>query len=142
MLDIARTVVLLIALVQAVRHRFVLGIAFGLVLAAGFAVVAAASYVALSHHTVNGEYGFAFVYIGPTMLPFGGREWLPVVVQLAFAAVSAVPVVAALRTPSSPVATPFLVVFLPNAMLAVLTGLATFLLWRQEVSFPEYWGNP
>ena len=142
MLDIARIVVLLIALVQAVRHRYVLGIAFGVLLAAGFVVVAAASYVALSQHTVNGEYGFAFVYIGPTMLPFGRREWLPVVVQLAFAAVSAVPAVAALRAPSSPVAPPFLVVFLPNAMLAVLAGLGAFLLWRQEVSFPEYWANP
>jgi hypothetical protein len=120
----------------------VLGIAFGVVLAAGFAVVAAASYVALSRHTVNGEYGLAFVYVGPTMVPYGGRDGLPAFVQLAFAAVSAVPAVAALRSPSNPVANPFLVVFVPNAMLAVLTALAAFLLWRQVASFPEYWENP
>jgi hypothetical protein len=142
MLDIARAVVLLVALVQAVRHRFVLGIAFGVVLAAAFAVVGAAAYLALARHSVDGEYGFAFVYVGPTMLPYGGRPWLPAVVQFAFAALSAVPAITALRSPSSPVATPFLVVFLPNAMLSVLTALAAFLLWRQMAAFPEYWENP
>lgn len=75
------------------------------------------------------------------MLPLGHRDWLPTVVQCAFAAASAVPAVRALRTPASPVVTPFLVVFVPNAMLAVLTALGAFLLWRQQVSVPEYWQN-
>jgi hypothetical protein len=141
MLDIARAVVLVLAIVQAIRHRFVVGIVFGIVLSAGFAVVVVASYVALANHTVSGEYGFAFVYIGPTALPFGQRDWLPVVVQCALAATSGVPALTALRTPSSPFATPFLGVFVASAMLAVLTTLGAFLLWHQKPGFPEYWQN-
>jgi hypothetical protein len=142
MLDIVRVIVLLAAIVQAIRHRFVLRIVFGIVMLGGFAVLAVATYFALSHHAIGGEYGFAFVYVGPSMLPFGQRDWLPTVVQCVLAALSAVPAVSALRSPLSPVATPFLVVFVPNAMLAVLTALATFLLWHQKVSFPQYWQNP
>jgi hypothetical protein len=52
---------------------------------------------------------------------------------------AAVPAVRLLREPTSPATTPFLVVFVPNAMLAVIATLAAFLLWHQEVSFPEYW---
>jgi len=142
MLDIARAVVLLAALVQAVRHRFSVGVAFAAVLAVGMGLVTWAAYVALSRHEVNGEYGLAFVYVGPTMVPLGGREWLPTVVQMALAAIAAVPALVALRSPSSPVATPFLAVFVPNAMLAVLAGLAAFLMWRQKAVLPEYWENP
>ena len=91
---------------------------------------------------MNGEYGLGFVYLGPTAVPFGGREWAPPVLQVALAAVSAVPCVAALRTPSSPVANAFILVFAPNAMLAVIAALGALLLWRQEGAFPEYWQNP
>jgi hypothetical protein len=142
MLDIARAVALLYALVKAVRHRFALGVIFGALAALGMALIASEAYVALSRHDVNGEYGFAFVYVGPTMLPLGGRDWLPTVMQLALAAITAVPTIAALRTPSSPVTNPFLVVFLPNAVLAVLASLGAFLMWHQRSMFPEYWENP
>lgn len=83
MLDIGRVVVLLVALVQAIRHRFVVGIVFGVVLATAFAAIGVASSAALTSHTVSGEYGFAFVYIGPTALPYGERDWFSVVVQAA-----------------------------------------------------------
>lgn len=142
MLDIARAVALLYALVQAVRHRFASGALFGALAALGMALIASEAYVALSRHDVNGEYGFAFVYVGPTMLPFGGRDWLPTLMQVALAAVTAIPAIAALRTPSSPVTNPFLVVFLPNAVLAVLASLGAFLMWHQRSMSPEYWENP
>ena len=142
MLDIGRAVVLLLAIIQAIRRRFVVGIVFGAVLAAAFAAIFVASYVALANHTVSGEYGFAFVYIGPTSLPFGQRDWLPVAVQCGLAAVSAVPAWTALRSPSSRAATPFVGVFVASAMLAVLTALGAFLLWHQKLGFPGYWQNP
>lgn len=142
MLDVARACILSYALIQAIRHRFALGVVFGVVAVLGMALVAFEAYGALSRHEVTGEYGFAFVYIGPTMLPLGGREWLPVVMQLALAAVTAVPAIAALRAPSSAVTNPFLAVFLPNAMLAVLATFGAFVMWRQERILPEYWENP
>jgi hypothetical protein len=79
MLDIARAIVLLAAIVQAIRYRFLLGIVFGIVMVGGFTVLAVAAYFALSNHAISGEYGFAFVYVGPSMLPFGERDWLPTV---------------------------------------------------------------
>ena len=106
------------------------------------ALVAVAAHSALARHQVSGEYGFAFVYVGPTMLPLGNREWLPLAVQLGLAAVTAVPAFAVLRAPSSPVTNPFLLVFLPNAMLAVMTGFGAFLMWRQESILEGYWDNP
>jgi hypothetical protein len=142
MLDVARFVVLLVALVKAVRQRFVLGAVCAALAAIGMTLVAVAAHSAVSRHAVDGEYAFAFVYVGPTMLPLGDRSWLPLVEQLALAAVTAVPAVAVLRAPSSPVTNPFLLVFVPNAMLAVLTGFSAFVMWRQESILPGYWDNP
>jgi hypothetical protein len=142
MFDVARTLALLIALVRAVRHRLHCGALFTGLSLSGMALVAYAAWSALMHHDVNGEHGFAFLYIGPTMLPFGGREWLPTVVQFALTFLSAVPAVAALRSPSGETTGAFLVVFVANAMLAVATALGAFLMWRQETVFAEYWQNP
>jgi hypothetical protein len=142
MVDVARVAVLLFALVKAVRHRFVLGAISAAVAAIGMALLAVAVHSAVSRHEVNGEYGFAFVYVGPTMLPLGDRSWQPVVVQVALAVVTAVPAIAVLRSPSSPVTNPFLLVFVPNAMLAVLTCFSAFLMWRQERILPGYYDNP
>jgi hypothetical protein len=142
MLDVARVALLLIALVRAARQRFVLGAICAALAAIAMGLVAVAAHSALSRHEVSGEYGFAFVYVGPTMLPLGNRSWLPLLVQLALTAVTAVPAVAVLRAPSSPVTNPFLLVFLPNALIAVLTSLAAFLMWRQESILAGYWDNP
>jgi hypothetical protein len=142
MLDIARTIVLLVAFVHAVRYRLTLGAIFTGLSLFCMAIFACMAYSALARHNVDGEYGFAFVYIGPTMLPFGGREWLPTIVQFTFVTLSAIPAIVALQSPSSERTGPFLVVFVPNAMLAVLTALSAFLMWRQETVFREYWENP
>jgi hypothetical protein len=142
MLDIARAVVLAIALVRAVRHRFVLGAVCAGLAAIAMGLVAAAAYSALSRHAVNGEYAFAFVYVGPTMLPLGDRAWLPIAVQLALAGVTLIPALAVLRSPSSAVTNPFLLVFVPNAVIAVFTCFSAFLMWRQESILPGYWDNP
>ena len=142
MLDIARAAVLLVALVQAVRQRFVLGAVFAALAAVGMTLVAVTSYSALSRHEVSGEHAFAFVFVGPTMLPLGDRSWQPVAVQLALAALTAAPAIAVLRGPSSPVTQPFILVFVPNAMLAVLAGLAAFLMWRQESILPGLYESP
>jgi hypothetical protein len=142
MLDVARVAVLLFALVQAVRHRFVLGAVCAGLAAIGMTLLTVAAHAAVSRHDVSGEYGFAFVYVGPTMLPFAHRFWQPFVVQLALAAVTAVPAIAVLRSPTGPVTNPFVLAFLPNAMLAVLTGLSTFLTWRQEGILAGYYDNP
>jgi hypothetical protein len=142
MLDLARALVLLYALVQAVRRRFVPGIVFGALAAAGLTFVGVASYLALSRYQVNGEYAFAFVYVGPTMVPLGGHEWVPLAIQLSLAAITSVPALVALRTTSSPSAGPSLLVFVPNAMLAVLASFAAFLMWRQEQVLPGYFDNP
>jgi hypothetical protein len=142
MLDLARLFLLLVALALAIRHRSAIGVLWGLVLLCGYFAVAAAAVVALRHGAIGGEYGFAFVYVGPTMVPYGDRGWLPVAVQCAFALVAAVPAMRLLRTPSAPVTTPFLLVFMPNALLAVLTALGAFLMWHQQSAFPEYWQSP
>ncbi len=142
MLDLARAVALLYALAQAVRHRFATGIVFGGLAVLCMTAVGLAAYLALSRYEVNGEYAFAFVYVGPTMLPLGGRQWMPMVVQLTLAVITAVPAFAVLRTPSSPSANASLMVFVPNAILAVLTSLAGFLMWRQEQVLPGYFDNP
>lgn len=142
MLDVARFAVLLFALIKAVRHRFVLGAACATLAAIGMMLVAAAAQSAVSRHDVNGEYAFAFVYVGPTMLPLGDRSWQPLAVQAALALVTAVPAVAVLRSPSSRVTNPFLLVFVPNAMLAVLTGFGAFLMWRQEHILAGYYDSP
>jgi hypothetical protein len=142
MLDLARVAVLLFALVKAVRQRFFLGVVSAALAAIGMTLLAVAACSALSRHDVNGEYAFAFVYVGPTMLPLGERSWQPVVVQLVLAVVTAVPAVAVLRSPSSPVTNPFLLVFVPNAMLAVLTCFSAFLMWRQERILSGYYDNP
>jgi hypothetical protein len=142
MLDLARVVVLLVAIASAVRHRFIVGVVFGVVLAGVFAGMFCVTYAAMNHGAVSGEYAVALAYVGPTMVPLGSRsfwQWSPAVVQCALALISAVPAMRALREPSHPVTIPFLAVFVPNAMLAVLASLAAFLLWRQENAFPEYW---
>jgi hypothetical protein len=142
MVDLARATVLVVALVYAVRYRFALGVCFGICLACVLGWVFYDTLSAAAQGAVNGEYGPALVYFGPTMVPIGRRsfwQWSPVVVQAGLALLSAVPAARVLRDPSSPVTTPFLLVFVPNAMLAVTTCLASFLLWHQEASFPEYW---
>lgn len=142
MLDIARAVVLLYALVQAIRRRFATGVVFGALAALGLAFVGVSACLALSRHEVNGEYAFAFVYVGPTTLPLGGREWMPLVVEVALAAITAVPALVALRAPSSPSTGPSLLVFVPNAILAVLASFAGVMMWRQEQVLPGYFDNP
>lgn len=142
MLDIARAVVLLYALVQAVRRRFATGIVFGVLAALGLTLVGVAAYHALSRYEVSGDYAFAFVFVGPTMLPLGGREWMPLAVQLALAAITSVPALVALRTPSSAAAGSSLLVFVPNAIFAVLARFTAFMMWRQEQVLPGYFDNP
>jgi hypothetical protein len=142
MLDIARAIILVFAIVRAVQGRFVLGIVFGTLAALAMGAVGYAAFVALARHDVSGEYGFAFVYVGPTMLPLGGRLWFPVAMQLGLTAVTLVPTIYVLRTPASRAANAFLLVFVPNAILAVMSSFGAFLMWRQERAFPEYWENP
>ncbi len=142
MIDIARATVLVVALVYAVRYRFALGICFGACLACTLGWVFYDTLSAAARGAVSGEYGFALVYFGPTMVPMGSRsfwQWSPVVVQTGLALLSAVPAARVLRDDASPVTTPFLLVFLPNAILAVIACFVSFLLWHQEVSFAEYW---
>lgn len=142
MLDFARAVILVLAIVRAIQSRFVLGIVFGALAALAMGIVGVAAYGALARHDVDGEYGLAFVYMGPTMLPLGGRHWLPTVVQLGLTALTLVPTLHVLRTPAGPVTNAFVLVFVPNAMLAVMASLGAFLMWRQQRAFPEYWENP
>jgi hypothetical protein len=142
MIDLARAAVLTFAIVMAVKHRFREGIVLGLALAAAFAASFGVVHADMARGAVSGEYGVALAYIGPTMVPFGPRgisQWSPAFVQCALAALAGFPTLRALREPSNPVATPFLAVFIPNAMLAVLACLAAFLLWHQEALAPEYW---
>ncbi|HEY8087388.1 MAG TPA: hypothetical protein VIF09_06075 [Polyangiaceae bacterium] len=142
MLDLARVVVLFVATAYAVRYRFALGAVAGGILLGALALLFCTTYSAVTHGLVSGEYGFALAYFGPTMVPFSQRsfwQWSPAVVQLGFALVSAIPAAHVLRQPTSPVTTPFLLVFVPSAMFAVIAALAAFLLWHQESSFPEYW---
>ena len=142
MLDLARAAVLAVAIVLAMRHRFVPGMVFGAGLALTLGWVFFDTLLAASRGVVDGEYGPALAYFGPTMVPLGRRsfwQWSPVVVQAILALLAAVPAARVLRDPPSPVTTPFLLVFVPNAMIAVVAALSAFLLWRQETSFPEYW---
>jgi hypothetical protein len=142
MVDLARAIVLAVAIIYAVRYRFTLGVGFGACLACALGWVFYDTLSAAARGAVNGEYGPALAYFGPTMVPFGRRsfwQWSPAVVQAGLALLSAVPAARVLREPTSPVTTPFLLVFVPNAMLAVITCLASFLQWHQEASFPEYW---
>lgn len=142
MIDLARVAVLAVAIVYAVRYRFALGLVFGACLACALGRVFYDTISAAIREVVNGEYGPALVYFGPTMVPVGRRsfwQWSPAIVQAGLAVLSAVPAARVLREPASPVTTPFLLVFVPNAMLAVITCLSSFLLWHQESSFPEYW---
>ena len=144
MLDVARAAVLLVALGCAVRHRFVPGIVVGAGLACALAWIFLSTLTAVGEGIVSGEYGPALVYFGPTMVPLGRRsfwQYSPALVQVAFAALSAIPAMRVLREPPSRVTTPFLLVFIPNAMIAVVACLAAFLLWHQESTFPEYWGD-
>ena len=142
MLDLARAVVLLYALVQAIRRRFVPGIVFDALAALGLTLVAAAAYRALSRYEVSGDYAIAFVYVGPTAVPMGGREWMPLLVQLALTAITAVPALVALRTPSSPSVGPSLLVFVPNAILAVAATFTAFMMWRMNREWPGTFDNP
>jgi hypothetical protein len=131
MLDLARTVVLLLAVAQAIRHRFALGILFGGVLCAAFAWIGWDAYLALAHHAVGGQYGIGFVYFGPTMVPRGGRDWTPVAMQGVLAALSAVPALGERRAAPTPGASAFMFLFLPSAVLAVIAALGGYVEWRQ-----------
>ncbi len=142
MVDVARALILLVAIARAIHGRFVLGAVFGAIAALVLGSVFVASYAELSRHALSGEYGFHFVYMGPTMLPLGGRLWLPAAVQLALTAVTLVPAMAVLRTPAAPLTNVFLLVFMPNAIMAVMASLGAYMMWRQQAEFHEYWENP
>jgi hypothetical protein len=126
MLDLARAVVLLVAVAQAIRQRFALGILFGAVLCAAFAWIGWDAYDALSRHAVGGQYGIGFVYFGPTMVPRGGHDWTPLAMQGVLATLSAVPALGARRA-----STAFMLLFLPSAVLAVIAALGGYVEWRQ-----------
>jgi hypothetical protein len=142
-LDIGRVVVLLVALVVALRHRFVLGVIFGALVLGAFADVAALAAVGLAQQTVSGAYAIGLVFIGPTTVPYGDIEWLPCAVQWTLTAALAVPAFAALRRQLTVgdlsdegarwrgVGGWFLFLFATSGCLAVTSTLMLFLVWHQ-----------
>jgi hypothetical protein len=142
MLDLARALVLVFALVRAARNRFTVGVAFGGMAALVLGAVGTVACRMLLRHEVSGDYAFSLVYVGPTTLPLGGREWSPLAVQLGLAAITAVPALVALRSTSNPASGPSLLVFVPNAILAVTASFSAYFMWRQDQILPGYWDNP
>jgi hypothetical protein len=55
-LDIGRVVVLLAALVLALRHRFALGVIFGALLLGAFAEIGVLAAAGLARQPIGGEY--------------------------------------------------------------------------------------
>jgi hypothetical protein len=143
-LDIGRVGVLLVAIVLALRHRFVAGAILGMVLLGAFVEMGVLGAVALARGAIGGEYAVAFVFIGPTAAPYGGLEWLPCAVQWALAGVAAVPAFVALRRQLTVgemsdeaerwrgVGGWFLFLFSTSACLAVTSAMTTFLVWSQS----------
>ena len=144
MLDAGRVVFLLLALWLAWRQRFYLGIVFGLLLAAGFATVFTATYVALANRTISGEYAIGLLYVGPTTVPLAGLAWLPLAEHLALTVVSAFPAFVALRRGLrqgalsedgqrwARMTDPFLGLFCASALLAICVAWTSFMLWREQ----------
>lgn len=143
LLDVFRAALIVAALVVSVRRRFLLGIAYGAVLLLAMAAVSTDAYAALRAYSVGGEYAIGFVFVGPTLLPLGGSEWLPVAVEVSIATLAAVPAWVSTQRQLSLAADPermrgwnwasnlFLTVFSTSAALAVTSALTTWLLWRE-----------
>jgi hypothetical protein len=146
LLDIARVFAAVLSLVLAVRQRFGTGIVCGLLLLGALGAGSVGAYLALAARTIPGDYGIEFVFVGPTALPLGGREWLPLAFQGSAAALSAVPVFVAMRRqlrvgsdyagtlgwyrPWDRMTNVLLLSFSANVSLLVGAALTTWCMWR------------
>jgi hypothetical protein len=142
-LDIGRVGVLLVGVVLALRHRFVVGAIVGTLLLGAFAEIGVLAAVALAQGAIRGEYAVGFVFIGPTAAPYGGLDWLPCALQWALAGMAAVPAFVALQKQLAAgnlseeagrwrgVGGWFLFLFSASGCLAVTSTLSAFVVWRQ-----------
>jgi hypothetical protein len=76
-LDVARAIIVVVAVAFAGRQRFVLGIVCGLASAYVLCAAVAGVAPAIAAHAVGGEWAFPLVFLGPSAVPFSGSSLVP-----------------------------------------------------------------